>query len=72
MEIADMYFQTSFRGKKKLFICKTGPRRGRNLLLNNGFIQCPNPYYLKNIDYYVHYDRNMKGWILESAINIVN
>ncbi len=42
-----------------------GKRAGRNYLIAHGFRQCQNPTYMENCSMYAHYNRFIRGWIME-------
>ena len=39
--------------------------QGKKLFLARGYMPCWNPKYLSNGKRFVHYNRIMKGWIIE-------
>ena len=51
---------------KELEIMEKGLEVGKRLLTKEGFIQCPNPNFMRKDNITAHYNSLMKCWIVTS------
>jgi hypothetical protein len=52
---------------KETIIMRETLAKGRKILVDEGYIQCENPLYYRKSNIIVHYNKTMKGWIVEEV-----